>query len=90
MRNLTFTGDYYSERITLSQVQKRTAKKMYDSGETVYMQSSNFHPFGIWSKAHAIIKTKSNDESFDSLVHNFEYYNCGSESGRYVIFYEKI
>ena len=90
MRNLEFTGNLYGERITIKQVQKRTAKKLYESGETIYLQSSNFHPFGVWSQCHDIKKDIDNKDSFDSIINAFEYYNCSAETGLYATFYKKI
>ena len=89
MRNLIFTGTYYGEKITLEQVQKRTAKKLFNSGETIYIQSSNFHPFGVWSQC---IEVNNKDgETFDSIVNSFEYYNCNNnETGKYATFYKRI
>ena len=88
MRNLTFTGRLYGERVTIEQIQKRTAKKLFDAGETIYMQTSNFHPFGVWSQCIEI----NNKESrlFEDIVNSFEYYNCNSEAGYYTTFYKRI
>lgn len=88
MRNLNFTGRYYDEMITIEQVQKRTAKKLFDSGETIYIQSSNFHPFGVWSQCFDI--DNKNGETFESIVNSFEYYNCSNEAGKYANFYKRI
>lgn len=90
MRNLTFTGNLYGETITLQQIQKRTAKKMYENGETVYLQTRNFSPFGVWSQCFDVDKERSANESFDSVINAFEYYNCNSESGLYTTFYKRI
>lgn len=87
MRKLEFTGNYYDEVITITQVQKRTARKLYDSGESIYIQTCNYHPFGVWSRCIEI--NNKNGETFDSVVNSFEYYNCNSESGRYAVFYIK-
>lgn len=88
MRNLNFSGTYFGEVITLEQIQKRTAKKLFNSGETIYMQTSNFRPFGVWSQCIDI--NNKNGETFESLVNSFEYYNCNNESGRYATFYKRI
>ena len=90
MRNLQFTGNYYGETITIKQIQKRTARKLFESGETIYLQSSNFHPFGVWSQCHDIKKDINNNDSFDSIINAFEYYNCNNEMGLYASFYKKI
>lgn len=93
MRNLQFTGKLYNETITITQVQKRTAKKLFEAGETIYLQSSNFHPFGVWSRCLDTNKDNINciGSTFEALVNEFEYYNCtDSETGKYTNFYKKL
>ena len=90
MRHLEFTSNFYGERITIKQIQKRTARKLFEAGETIYLQSSNFHPFGVWSQCIDIKKDINDNDSFDSIVNSFEYYNCSNEQGLYVSFYKKI
>lgn len=91
---MTFTGNYYGERITLERISKRQARKLFDAGETVYMQSCKFHPFGMWSQAYSVNKNQDNmiyaPETFDNIVNNFEYYNCSYEQGYYASFYKRI
>lgn len=89
MRNLIFTGDYYGETITIQQVQKRTAKKLFESGEKIYMQACNMQPFGVWSRVLGVNK-QSNGITFEEIVNNFEYYNCHAETGLYPTFYKRI
>lgn len=87
MRNLEFRGEIYGEKLTLKQIQKRTAKKLFEAGERLFIQSSNFYPFGIWSNAHEI--NNKEESEFEAIVNNFEYYNCpNSETGTYSSFYK--
>jgi len=98
MKNLQFTGTIYGERLTIKQVSKPTAKKLYEQGKTVYLQSCKFHPFGVWSQATPINKEDNkghmnwaeNDALFANRVNSFEYYNCSNEQGRYSHFYVAI
>jgi len=90
MRNLIFTGEYYGETITIQQVQKRTAKKLFDAGETIYMQACNMRPFGVWSTCYELNKEKEGGSTFESIVNSFEYYNCTAETGLYATFYKRI
>ena len=85
---MTFTGKLYGELITIERISKRAARKLYDSGETVYLQSCKFHPFGVWSQVMDI--TNSCDLTFDAMVNSFEYYNCSYEQGYYASFYKKL
>ena len=90
MRNLIFTGDFYGETITIKQVQKRTAKKLFESGEKIYMHACNMRPFGVWPTCCDITKKRADGDTFESIVNNFEYYNCDNERGLYVTFYKRI
>ena len=90
MRNLMFTGDFYGETITILQIQKRTAKKMFESGQTIYLQSCNMRPFGVWSACYDITKERADGATFESIVNSFEYYNCTGETGLYSTFYKRI
>ena len=90
MRNLEFTGTFYGETITIHQVQKRTAKKLFESGETIFLQSCKMRPFGAWSTCYDINKERVNGANFESIVNNFEYYNCDNERGLYTTFYKKM
>ncbi len=91
MRNLVFSGNFYGEVVTLQQIQKRTAKKLFEKGETIYLQSCNYRPFGVWSQAVDINKERAENETFEDIVNSFEYYNCSNnETGLYTTFYKKI
>ena len=89
MRNLKFSGNLYGTFVYLEQVSKRKAEKLWSEGRTIYMQSSNFHPLGVWSQAHEIQKTEENNpEDFEKIVNAFTYYNCiTSQTGKYATFY---
>lgn len=54
MNQLQITGQLYGKRVTLKRVTKAAAKKHFANGVEVYLQSSNFHPFGIWQSAYPI------------------------------------
>ena len=87
MRNLHFSGIIGGESLGLEQVQKRTAEKLFNNGERVFIQSSNFHPFGFWAKALEL----SPDVSFNDAVNSFRFYNCANnETGKYVTFYKVV
>ena len=87
MRNLEFTGIYLGETIKLKQVSKPNAKKLFNQGTPVLIQSSNFHPLGVWSQAVELDEAVTN---FDQFVNSFKYYNCSNESGKYVTYYQKL
>lgn len=87
MRNLT---DRDSTGQKWMQIQKRTAKKLFEQGEDLIFCPCNFWPFGVWSPGVLIEAGRSEEISFESCVANFEYYNCGAEQGHYTTFYKKV
>ena len=89
MRNLEFYDS--ATKCNWVQVQKRTAKRLFEQGEDLVFCPCNFHPFGFWSPGVLIEagRYKAEDISFNSCVANFEYYNCSSEAGLYTTFYKK-
>lgn len=85
MRNLIFTGNYFGEVITIKQVSRTTAKKLFNGGQRIFIQSSNFVPFGVWSNAIELNK----EYDFEEQCNNFKYYNCSnSETGLYITYYK--
>jgi hypothetical protein len=89
MRNLTFYDD--ATKCNWVQVQKRTAKRLFEQGEELVFCPCNFVPFGVWNCGMLIEadRYKTEEISFESCVANFEYYNCGAEQGQYTTFYAK-
>ena len=88
MNQMTFTGKLYGELITIERISKRAARKLYENGESVYMQSCKFHPLGGWEKGMEI--PNIGESTFDAMVNSFEYYNCSYEQGYYASFYKKL
>lgn len=92
MKNIRLNGTIYGKQICLQQISKPAAKKLFITGQEIYLQSSNFNPFGIWQPAIEIKNTstvvKEGIYNFETLVNSFEYYNCSSEQGRYTRFYK--
>ena len=95
MRNLSFIGDLYGEKVKLIQIQKRAAQKLYDAGESVYLCPCKFVPLGVWNIG-CLVSNKYNghedvtvddNKSFEHVVNSFSFYNCNSEAGLYITFY---
>ena len=84
MNNLTATGEIYGETLTLQRVSKRTAKKLFSEGKRVFIQPSNYYPFGAWYNAMEI------HEDFDRVSTEYAWYNCDSERGYYPSFYVQV
>ena len=77
---------------------KPTAKRLYNSGKTIYLVPCALRPGGAWKPEIAISKADRSDDAsyfvstkndFESLVNEFAYYNCGNASGRYPAYYIK-
>ena len=48
MKNIQSTGKLYGKVITLRQISKAKAAKLFADGKEVYLQSCNMLPFGAW------------------------------------------
>lgn len=71
-------------------VNKRHARSAYDAGRDVIITPVYVDPFNMW-RPHARISNKRQwgcDVTFDSIINEYEYYNCNSsELGRYPAYY---
>jgi hypothetical protein len=90
MRNLKFTGQLYGRTVTLQQISKPTARKLYDAGEEILLCPCNMNPLGVWSQGFPVKQDQENPVSFDSVVTEFCWYNTDSERGKYPTFYKII
>jgi len=72
-------------------ISKAKARKLFEQGKTIYIQSCNMTPVNPWQSAHEIDPAHYKEEnySFDSMVNNYEYYNTDCERGYYAAFYVK-
>ena len=75
----------------LKQVQKRTAKKLYNAGIDVLFIPCKCNPYntiinlGIWQNRNDWGQYKN----FDILYNAYQNYNCNFETGTYIHFYIK-
>jgi hypothetical protein len=81
MRNLD-SGNKYSR------VRKDVARKLFKEGKTIYLTPSNVaaSDSNLWIKPYPI-SNRRNLRSFDSIVSEFEYYNCCYKLGYYANFW---
>lgn len=80
-------------------INKKTAKKLYDSGEIIYLCACKLRPGGFWRPEIAIAKDgrpdgdvqyfSASDSDFDKIIDEFTYYNCDNGSGYYPSYYIK-
>lgn len=82
---------FYSNHLkcVVERIDKRTARKLYNAGKTIYLQGCTMRFDNMWQSACPISKDREQWEgqNFDSTVNEYTYYNCDSERGRYVHFY---
>lgn len=87
MTNRTLTDN---KGISWTRVSKRHARSAYNAGHDVIIAPVNIAPFNPW-RPHARISNKRQwgcDVTFDSIINEYEYYNCNSnEVGRYPAYY---
>lgn len=93
MTHLTFTNNGKTYR----QITKRTAKRLYCEGKTIYMCPANIRPFN--SNAFKVCygtlgererKRTKPKNAFELLTNLCVYHNCNNETGRYLRFYAEF
>lgn len=80
------------------QISKMAAKKLFDNGGTILLQSSNMIfdgvwqcPFGTNKKSGFFINSISSEEKwFELLCIDYRYYNCDNERGKYINFFKEV
>lgn len=70
------------------QVQRRTAKKLYNEGKTIYLLPCKCNIGNMWVQLYEL--SNNDDESWDIVLNYYTYYNCNCELGRYAHFYIKL
>lgn len=80
-------GTFYSETLkrNVKQINITKARNLYNSGEAIFLQSSNMSFDSIWQPATKVGTLE--DRIFDNIVNSFHYYNCDKERGNRVQFY---
>lgn len=84
-------GTFYSHdlKCMVQQVTKPTARKMYESGKTVYLHSSNMRFDNMWQ--HPMPAQKDGYSfvgyTFDQVCSSYKTYNRDNERGRYIHFF---
>ena len=89
MINKTFYSCFHKCRV--KQISKRTARKYWEEGKTIFFHPSNMMFDCIWQ--HPMSAEKNGYSfvgySFDSVCADYMYYNCDSERERYIHFFIK-
>ena len=79
----------HDKQCEVQQIQKRTARKLFNSGATIYLQPCNLTFDNFWSKPMAVDRKSIGLRTFDGVCREFEFYNCDNERGQYPRFYVK-
>lgn len=89
---MTLRHQYGGKTYNLQQVSRRTAKKAYDEGNMVFLQSCNMRWGNMWQHPCPISRDTSYNigNSFESVVADYIYYNCDSERGLYPQYFIEI
>jgi len=70
------------------QVNKTTARKLFDAGESIYLHPCNMMLENAWQLPFSC--SNKNNVDFDNLVNTYTYYNCLQELGSYANFFTEI
>lgn len=84
-------GRFYSHTLkaTVKQINKTLARKLYDSGKSIYVHPCNMIFDSVWQSPYCI-NVKDNiwgAENFDGRINDYMYYNCDNECGKYPCFF---
>lgn len=68
-------------------ISKAQVRKLFESGEKVCFCPCKMRPFGAWGIGY-ITDSSRCECDFEKLLNEFIWYNCNSETGKYVSFYK--
>lgn len=69
-----------------NRVSRKTAEKAYNAGKLILIAPCNVNMY-FMIRLYGIINDDPCDKSFDSIVSEYEYYNCNNELGKYAKFF---
>lgn len=72
---------------TYIRVNKVHARHLFNAGECLVITPSKVRPFNCWGLWGETEQNECEYGDFDTLVYEFEYYNCNSETGKYAAFW---
>lgn len=75
--------------VRVKQVNRANARKAYNEGKTIYLNSCNMRLNNPWQGTFRA-NMRDYDETFEACVNNFEYYNCDAERGKYANFFVEV
>lgn len=75
--------------VRVKQVNKTTARKLYNKGKEIYLNSCNMCLNNPWTSPMLASKELCGKD-FDLMLIYFQNYNCDSERGRYANFFVEV
>lgn len=75
---------------TCERITKNAARKLYDSNKPVYFCPCKLRPGEPWNPELLIEKSRTDGATFAYMINSATFYNCTSETGRYLAFYAPI
>ena len=71
----------------LKKIDKRTARKMFNNGKKIMFIPCKLNPCSIWNCGvwHQLSDGVTHD--FDTFCNAVAFYNCNSETGKYLAYY---
>lgn len=79
---------FKEETMELIRVQRRTAKRLFEAGNDVFITPHKMRFSAQWNPPYSIAALRS-ESKFDDIVNSFVYYRCNTETGKYPSFYVK-
>ena len=76
----------------VQQINKTAAKKRFENGETIFLQSSKMLFDNVWQSAFPINigEVKHLGETLETICNSYLYYNCDKERGKYIHFFVRV
>lgn len=79
------------KHITLEKINKREARKRYIRGEEIHICPCKVNPLSMYWSDGVILRVWESPKLFDSIITEFEYYNCQlRETGYYAAYYVEV
>jgi hypothetical protein len=73
----------------MKKINKTQARKQYEAGNTIYLFPSKANINSPWWNGGMPINKNDQENSFDSVINSYEYYNCNNETGKIAAYYVK-
>lgn len=78
----------YNKKCMIQQINKTAAKKYFEDGKKIFLQSSKMKFDNFWQSPAEVSKEDLTfGETFETLINSYNYYNCDCERGNYIKFF---